>query len=315
MKKTNNYPIISIITVTYNSERFLEDCIKSVVSQTYKNYEHIIIDGGSTDKTIDIIKKYSNHISYWVSEKDQGPPDAYNKGVKVAKGDLINFLNSDDLYTKNTLLEVARKFNENNTSNTFDMITCGIRLDYLGQPNKRSFFYTNKCNLSFNLNNILFKNFFFNGYFFKTEILKKFPFTPLFKGSIFLTNDTEHFIRLALNSYKNIVIDKPLYIYQASNLSFSFSGKNFVRQRIEWCNTAERFITSKAIKAQEKEMLQNFYFKSMTSLLLYYLTKFKLSQFCKTFKKELLRYGVIWIYKFIVSSARILYGKLYRRYK
>ncbi len=87
---------VTIITVTLNSAKFLEDCINSVINQEYENIEHIIIDGQSTDGTLDIIKKYKDHIAYWVSEKDPGMYDAINKGMRAATGDIIGTLNSDD---------------------------------------------------------------------------------------------------------------------------------------------------------------------------------------------------------------------------
>jgi len=88
---------VSIITVTFNSARFLEDCIRSVQSQHYKNIEHIIIDGKSTDGTIGIIKKNEKGIARWVSEADRGIYDAINKGMAMATGDVIGILNSDDV--------------------------------------------------------------------------------------------------------------------------------------------------------------------------------------------------------------------------
>lgn len=89
---------VSIITVTYNSEKYLADCINSVARQNYKNIEHIIIDGKSTDGTLKIIKQHSKHISYWISETDKGMYDAINKGLKMATGDIIGILNSDDMF-------------------------------------------------------------------------------------------------------------------------------------------------------------------------------------------------------------------------
>ena len=88
---------ISIITVTKNSEKFLEKNILSVNNQVFKNYEHIIIDGGSTDKTLNIIHKHKNKIKYFISEKDDGLYDAMNKGIKRCSGDIIGILNSDDI--------------------------------------------------------------------------------------------------------------------------------------------------------------------------------------------------------------------------
>jgi|688.fasta_scaffold533163_1 glycosyltransferase involved in cell wall biosynthesis len=106
---------ISIITVAYNSELTIEDTINSVISQTYDNIEYIIIDGGSTDSTLDIINKYSNKINLIISEKDKGVYDAMNKGIMFSNGAIIGFLNSDDIFTDNNIIElIAKQFHHDN---------------------------------------------------------------------------------------------------------------------------------------------------------------------------------------------------------
>jgi len=104
---------ISIITPSFNSEKTIERTIKSVLEQNYKNYEYIIIDGGSTDSTVDIIKKYTDLFEgrmKYVSEKDKGIYDAMNKGIKMAEGDLIGIINSDDYYETDCLKNVAQEY-------------------------------------------------------------------------------------------------------------------------------------------------------------------------------------------------------------
>lgn len=98
-------PKISIITVCYNSEKTIEDTIQSVINQTYKHIEYIVIDGKSTDATLSLINKYKDKISLIVSEKDKGIYDAINKGIELATGDIIGNLNSDDFYTDNNVIE------------------------------------------------------------------------------------------------------------------------------------------------------------------------------------------------------------------
>lgn len=100
-------PKISIITPCLNSEATLERAIQSLISQNYPNLEYIIIDGCSNDGTINIVQKYGQHIHKWISEPDRGTSDAINKGIKLATGDYIGFLLSDDLYNKNSLLLVG----------------------------------------------------------------------------------------------------------------------------------------------------------------------------------------------------------------
>lgn len=104
---------ISVVTVVYNGEKYIEDTIKSVINQTYKNIEYIIIDGNSTDNTVNIIKKYEKSIDCWTSEKDDGIYDAMNKGIDIATGDVISFLNADDWYEKEALEKVANEFINN----------------------------------------------------------------------------------------------------------------------------------------------------------------------------------------------------------
>ena len=96
---------ISIITVVLNNKSYVEDCINSVLNQSYKNVEYIIVDGGSTDGTINIIMKHEKSIQIWMSELDQGIYDAMNKGIKIASGAVIGFLNADDVYYDSDLLE------------------------------------------------------------------------------------------------------------------------------------------------------------------------------------------------------------------
>jgi glycosyltransferase involved in cell wall biosynthesis len=103
---------LSIITINYNNAHGLNKTIKSVLEQGFDDYEYIIIDGGSTDKSTSIIKKYANHLTYWVSESDKGIYNAMNKGLKVAAGDYVLFMNSgDSLYNSSVLEEVFSLIN------------------------------------------------------------------------------------------------------------------------------------------------------------------------------------------------------------
>lgn len=102
------HPTFSIITITYNASHWIEQTILNVLSQSYPNIEYIVIDGGSTDGTVDIIKQYESGIAYWVSEPDQGIYDAMNKGIQKATGDYVWFINAgDSLFTSDIVQRVA----------------------------------------------------------------------------------------------------------------------------------------------------------------------------------------------------------------
>lgn len=104
------WPRISIVTPSYNQGQFLEETIRSVLLQGYPNLEYIIIDGGSTDDTIEIIRKYEPHLAYWISEKDRGQSHAINKGLSRIEADVWAYLNSDDFYMPGTFVKVMEAF-------------------------------------------------------------------------------------------------------------------------------------------------------------------------------------------------------------
>jgi glycosyltransferase involved in cell wall biosynthesis len=107
-------PTFSIITVVLNGEKYLEETILSVLKQNFCNYEYIIIDGGSIDNSINIIKKYENRIDYWVSETDKGLYDAFNKGMILSRGKFVGIINSDDIYTPQALRIISNYISNNN---------------------------------------------------------------------------------------------------------------------------------------------------------------------------------------------------------
>ncbi len=141
MKKRSKKLLFSIITVSLNQPKIIHN-FKSLSNQTYKNFEHIIIDGGSTDETINIIKKNSKKISFWQSKKDRGIYDAMNIGIKKSKGQIIGILNADDIYYKNAL-KIVKKYFENKS---IDFLFGTVKKDRILQG-----FWPEKISWKFNI--------------------------------------------------------------------------------------------------------------------------------------------------------------------
>jgi len=115
-----NFPLVSIITVVFNNAKHVGDTINSVLSQKYPNIEYIVIDGGSADGTVDVIKKYHNHISVFISEPDNGVYDALNKGVECSSGEIIGILHSGDLFCdENVVFDMVKRMSETKTEFCF----------------------------------------------------------------------------------------------------------------------------------------------------------------------------------------------------
>lgn len=146
----NFWPKISIITPSYNQGQFIEETIRSVLLQNYPNIEYIIIDGGSTDGSIEVIRKYERWITYWVSEPDDGQTNAINKGFQKATGEIVAWLNSDDFYTPGALFSVAKAFLEKPNADVIygNIKTVGVKtLKFpnicLNKYSRKRLFYSN----------------------------------------------------------------------------------------------------------------------------------------------------------------------------
>ena len=125
-------PKISIITPSFNQADYLEETILSIINQNYPNLEYIIIDGGSTDNSVEIIKKHEKNIDYWVSEKDNGQSHAINKGFAKATGEILNWINSDDILAENALIKIAEAYLKRKNDNIV-ILGNGFEIDENGK--------------------------------------------------------------------------------------------------------------------------------------------------------------------------------------
>jgi glycosyltransferase involved in cell wall biosynthesis len=208
-QSTIDYPKITIITPSYNQGQFLEETIRSVLLQNYPNLEFIVIDGGSTDNSVEIIKQYAPWIDYWVSESDSGQSNAINKGLEKATGSVVNWLNSDDWYLPNCLEIVGRNFALNHKIKAVSGISLMIRENEIVKRFRSKIGQSREESIA--KLDIAQPSTFFKSEVFEKKILETMHF--MFDAEIWtgflLTNDE--------NSLKTL--DKPLVYYRLHNAS------------------------------------------------------------------------------------------------
>ena len=189
-----NQPTFTIVTVVYNGEDEIEETIKSIIEQTYKDIEYIIVDGASTDNTIKIVKTYEDNITYWSSEKDSGIYDAMNKGIDLANGKWVNFMNAGDTFADNdTLSKIVKNIEENSD------IIYGDR--YYLKNNKKTLQKAKHIDTIFEK-----MPFGHQSVFIKNEVLKKFKFNDTYKFAA----DYNLLMQLYLEKYNFQYIEIPI---------------------------------------------------------------------------------------------------------
>jgi len=247
----NNNPLISVVTVTYNAASVLEETILSVINQTYPNIQYIIIDGGSTDGTIDIIKKYENRISYWISEPDKGIYDAMNKGINKATGEWINFMNAGDSFCD---LDVIRDFVKELQDIDADVLYGGV---------KHIMPYGNKILPPLSPKNILHDMpCSHQAIFIKTSVQKFFLFDLKFK----MAADYNLFYNLYNKGF--IFRQIPLCIANSEGTGESYKNNTLTMREVLLINGAYNFFIPR-LKYEIKRLL----FKFSSNVLLYNVIK------------------------------------------
>ena len=260
MKKRNS-PIISIITPCLNRAKYIEDAVESVLKQNYPYFEHIIIDGGSTDGTLDILARYP-HLRV-VSEPDRGLYDALNKGIQVARGDIIGWLNSDDLYTDGVFYDVARKATE---FPSVEIITGDSDL-FVGSPDsnhviRRNKFYSCRELTEGRLAGVIS----LNGCFFKRDLFEK---IGLFNANYCLTADHDFLIRLSIHKPACSSLGRVSYHYRQHKGSLTW-GKprkgNAVIGCRELMTIASEYLSMPDTPSRIREYCRQLYFNSAINL-------------------------------------------------
>lgn len=258
------WPKISIITPSFNQAKFIEETIRSVIVQGYPNLEYIIIDGGSTDGSVEIIKKYEENIHYWISEPDLGVYDALNKGLERSTGEIIGFINSDDIYCGNIFNELAHFFHENTN------IDAIIGNSFINKDNK--IIPIDQNNYESNpLWVILFGTPSINAWFFKKNVISD---LGVFDTNFLIASDRDFLIRFIFNRKILKFWDSDVYTYRShvGSKTISFTDENKEKILKEHIQIAKKHLHNmKLLTFKNKWMLIIWKFRNLLRLIVFYI--------------------------------------------
>jgi len=265
-KIENKWPLISVITPTLNRGGLIENAIQSVLNQNYPHVEHIIVDGGSTDETLEILAKYS-HLKV-ISEPDRGIADAMNKGIRESRGEIIGILNSDDTYAEEILGEVGRIFAENPDVDTVAGGALVYEESKSGQK-KITLDFTNEEHVGLSYKAVTLDGGCINPRFFRRDVYRD---VGLFNTQYRLAGDRDFLIRASMANLKEVKIPKLVYWYRSHPGSLTFGPNPSPEAQDEMLKILEHYARDMSVPQPLRQQARSSHSRRMTrtvALLLY----------------------------------------------
>lgn len=283
-------PLFSIITPCLNRAEFIVEAVESVLAQNYQNFEHIIIDGGSTDGTLEILRRYP-HLRI-VSESDKGMYDAINKGLELARGDVIGLLNSDDLYEANQFNGVAKEFvNESVQS------VVGRAMVFITHPDGFAEIVGNFSPKSASLLELsTMGSPFFNAWFFRKSVFEK---IGVFNTSYSIVADRDFMLRFALAGLKYEVLDASIYQYRqhASSMTFDITDQKLQRIIDEHIIMTGAYLEQKSLPIEARNLIRKLRTRDTLEMAVRSLKKMNFPKFAY-YSWRGIEYGPLWFQNF-----------------
>ncbi|GAB4293386.1 MAG: hypothetical protein Kow0098_14210 [Ignavibacteriaceae bacterium] len=250
--------LVSVIVPSFNSVSFIHDTLSSLIKQTYQNIEIIVIDGGSTDGTIDIIKQFNDNIAYWISEKDSGQSNAINKGFKICKGEIAGWLCSDDILYPDSIEKVVNAFNKNEE---IGIVYGDVdKIDEKGEIFRRIKFSELTTDYLLNIRQAVPQQ----GSFYRTNLLQKVGYLD---ESLHQVMDFDLFIKL-LNCSKGVYLNEPLGQFRMHKTNKS-TVQGDIRSALEGYKVRKKYggkFFSRVTRKIIRRILRHYYHKLLKLL-------------------------------------------------
>ncbi|MHB8778311.1 MAG: glycosyltransferase family 2 protein [Anaerolineales bacterium] len=292
MKSTS---VFSIITPTLNRAGMISAAIESVLAQNYPHFEHIIVDGVSTDGTLELLKRYP-HLKVQIGQ-DQGMYDALNKGLKLAKGEIIGFLNSDDLYAEDAFSVIAEKFQKQNI-----LAVAGEALIFTIASNGESKIISNFSPEGASLLELsTIGSPYFNAWFFRRSVFEK---IGNFRTNYKIVADREFMLRFALSALPYTTLNKPIYQYRQHMGSMTFEVTDQKLERIvnEHLYMTKTYLEQRSIPAEARELIRKLRTRDTLEMALRSLKKMNFPKFAY-YSWQGFEYDPLWLLNFIRRVA------------
>jgi glycosyltransferase involved in cell wall biosynthesis len=303
VQKEHENILISIITPVYNQVDLIGQAIESVIHQEDAPVEHIVMDGGSTDGTLDVLAQYS-HLKV-VSGTDQGMYDALNKGIEIAKGNVIGFLNSDDLYVENTFSEILQIFKD---EHILAVVGNAIVFSETSDKTRNILSRFSSENIKSLLELSTSSGPFLNAWFFRKSLFAR---LGNFNSNYRIVADRDLMLRLALNGVEYTKFNKVVYMYRQHFGSMTFDPTEEKIERIvhEHIFMTNLFLEQDGIPKQARKLIRDIRTRNTLEMAIRSLKKLNLQKFSFFFLRGT-EYDVFWFFKFIYRIARAVVSRV-----
>lgn len=306
----STYPKITVIMPVINRRDTIEKAIRSLIDQKYPFLEFLVMDGGSIDGTLDIIKQYESHISYWRSRPDENAGAAINEGILRSSGELVALLMADDQYKNNILWHIAETFI---TYSDADMVTCGgevVQFDADSNVLKKILKFHTEESLRLDVYHICFGSSAVCCRFIKRSSYLRLGLYDCLDGrkEYVYSNDKAFLIKAFLHGVKNIFVPVMGYQYLShpDSSTFGRNKKNIMRMCAEHMTHAKFFLSANNVNTFNKLLLVYWYNDQSARLLIYSLMNRKMASAYWPVIASALKHPFIWIVSFGITTVRIL---------